>query len=151
MGWISLVVGVVVLLFILFRIKKKKKPRIILRETFEMSDEETLLFDEINAYREENQLPTLVFNGYMKTLADDRTLYWKIGNIKKTLHFEFFGERQPYLDIGFEKIAENTNFGITNNLNGFKKSDSHNKTMLMDWRFMAVSLRDRWCCVIFSK
>jgi len=137
----------------LFRRKKKETTELI--KTHDVYQDEHDLMTAINDYRFwEDKLDALAFNGYLQTLAKTRTEFWDENNYteKDNLHDFLFGHRKPYLDSGmFTKIVELANYGLINDFGDFKNSPEHNSGMLGDYKYIGVSMLDKYCCVILGK
>jgi len=100
------------------------------------------------------KLDALAFNGHLQTLAKERTIYWKEFDYteKDNLHNLFYGDKKPYLDSGmFSAIVELANYGFENDLSAFVNSPTHNKELLGDYKYIGVSMLDKYCCVILGK
>jgi uncharacterized protein YkwD len=133
--------------------KKRTKKKIMVVETNieEMTISELVFCLEVNSYRRKLGLNELELNGHLLTLAKHRMAYWTTNDIKKNLHFEFFGDRKPYLENGFKLVLELANYGIVNDFESFKKSPEHNEGILIkELKYIAVSMKGNWCCVILG-
>lgn len=136
----------------LFKKSSTTKQGIVKTSIDEMDINELELALEINQWILDNGLEALEIDEYLLTLAKFRTNHWEKVGEKENLHFEFFGHRQPYLDNGYECVLEITNYGIYDDFESFKKSDSHNEAMLLPGLTgIAVSINKNWCCVVLGK
>lgn len=129
---------------------RKKKPKQTLRIALDISDDEWDLMQKINNYRFINNKENFKSDFYLLGLAKTRTGYLIEKSETVHLHYKFLGHRQHYL-TKFNKIAELALYGYINQLDALKNSKEHNKTLLMDWKYIAVSIEGRYTCVILGK
>ena len=119
-----------------------------------LTDEENDMLVETITYVKDNTDTDLVYHGILQTYANERVQYWIDNNIRTgNLHDVCLGAQFKYTDNGyFEYIMELANFGITFDLNSFINSPTHNAELLRgDYKYIAVSMKGGYCCLVLSK
>lgn len=142
-GWISLAVGTIVLAFVVFRYRPKKKPMYrFTAKNITVSDEAFLrLFKD---HRQKNSKPLIrLVDHYASMLMFDHVTYMMA---KGTASHDFLDNRRSELaKMGATDIQEIVLSGFSTILSGFKgfvSSEKHNRAMLNEKaNCMGMSIR----------
>jgi len=140
----------IVLFSSLWCFNQKKKP---LQKTYKVSDsinseKEIEMLRLVNEYR----VNKVVMDGYATKIAKQHNLEM-IGK-NEISHFDFNKRANLLMEKGALSVGEILAYGYNSNmgaLKGFKKSQSHNKTLLGNYSYVGISIVDRYYTLIFIK
>ena len=140
---IVLIVSFSILCWMYFN-KKLIKKDIIYHPSnyFTWTLEEKNLLEEINKYRKKEGRERLSADDNMLVFARSRVGFWIRNNYTRddNFHKNLLGQRLMYMDMGLDNVSENVSFEYKNVLEAWKKSDSHNRNMLMNWKYAGVGI-----------
>lgn len=127
-------------------------------ESYQWSEQEINMVYEINQYRHSLNKSLLEMHESSKVLSWQRVEFWILNDngSTKDLHIYWAGiskqhEEQKIL-IGATELAS---YGMYDILGAFKKSDSHNKALLGNYKYIGITIKrdsenKQYCCIVLG-